>query len=244
MGPVTRTLQLDDDRSLADLTTFVRRAARADPDGAARLIGLRTGAATVLAVYVSPVHGGGGPTVLGLRTFGLDRDDGAEDGCAGSGPARLDVVVPLAALTDRLARPELGRELAVPPVELSGVVWAGVSAPRSGWSTVGALPVRELSEMAHRGITEIASGAPDVAGSAAVAALRARVWGRPIGGGAAAVPAGAAFVAHVLGFLPSDSGQESAGTPTKDVVVRAAGSWRRLTTDAGHVLARPPLLGA
>ncbi len=83
-----RVLLLPDAPSLADLATFVGRARRADPDGAARLRGL----GDVLAVYVSPLHGGGGPTVLGLRTLALAR------------PSELDVTVPLASLLDRFAR--------------------------------------------------------------------------------------------------------------------------------------------
>jgi hypothetical protein len=229
-GAAARTLHLDDHRSRADLATYVGRAARADPDGAARLVLVRRPGASVLAVYVCPVHGGGGPTVLGLRTFalaasGLDADAG-----------QLDVVVALSALSDRLARREASPVLAVPPAEVAGVVWAGISPPRAGWSEVGAVPARELAEVAHRGITEIAAGAPDVAGAPAVAALRARVWGRAVGTGGARLPAGSAFVAHVLGFL----------TPTPqdgdDLAVRAAGPWRRLTTPGGHVLSRPPVL--
>lgn len=232
----TRTVRLDDDHSLTDLATYVRRAARADPDGAARLQLVGTAATSALAVYVCPVHGGGGPTVLGLRTFAV-----------GAGTGDLDVVVALASLTDRLARPGVGRELAVPPVEVSGVVWAGVSPPRAGWEKVGVVSARELAEVARRGIAEIASGAQDVAGSAAVATLRSRVWGRPVGSGAAAVPAGAAFVTQVLGFLPGPSPVEESRADSSgwaDIPVRAAGAWRRLTTPAGHVLARPSLLGA
>jgi len=126
---------------------------------------------------------------------------------------------------------------------MGGVAWAGVSPPRSGWSQVGTIGLRELGEVAHRGITEIASGAPDVAGSAAVASLRSRVWSRRLGAGAAALPAGAAFVAQVLGFLPADPKTSDGPGEPSEVAVRAAGSWRRLTTPAGHVLARPALLG-
>lgn len=232
------TVHLQDRHSLADLATYVGRAARADPDGAARLTVVRRSGGSVLAVYVCPVHGGGGPTVLGLRTIAVDSVE-VVDGSAGTA-APLDVVVPLAGLSDRLARPQQGATLAVPPVELTGVRWAGISPPRAGWQEVGTVSARALSEVAHRGITEVAAGAPDVAGAPAVAALRARVWGRTVGDGAAAVPAGAAFAAQVLGFL-TRSGAGSADEDA-DVPVRAAGVWRRLTLPAGHVLSRPPML--
>src|SRR5437764_10583894 len=96
-------LTLPDADALADLATFVGRARRVDPDGACRLVA----SGTVVAAYVSPVHGGGGPTVLGLRVLAL------------AAPADLDATVPLAALLDRFprVRPDAGSvALPVPPV--------------------------------------------------------------------------------------------------------------------------------
>ena len=61
------TLLLADAESREDLGTFVGRAKRVDPDGDARLVGH----GTVLAVYVSPLHGAGLPTVIGLRAYSL-----------------------------------------------------------------------------------------------------------------------------------------------------------------------------
>lgn len=217
---MTGALHLADALSLADLATFVSRAKRIDPDGAVRL----STHGLVLAVYVSPVHGGGAPDVLGLRTFALTE------------PASLDVVVPLAALTDRLARPSSGTALPLPPVPATGVSWAGIAPPRHGWAPRGHLDAAALRDAARAGAAEVASGVPDVAGAPAVARLRARVWGRalPVGPDLAPgsdVPAGAAFAADGLGFL--DSGP---------VPVFAAGRWHRLSTARGHVLARRPLL--
>src|SRR4051794_8867760 len=77
-------LRLADAATAADLATFLRRARRADPDGAARLVGH----GDVLAVSVSPVHGAGGPVVLGLRTLRL------------AAPSTLDATVPLDALAE------------------------------------------------------------------------------------------------------------------------------------------------
>ncbi len=212
------TLHLADAPSVADLGTYLRRAARADPGGATRL----SVHGAVLAAYVCPVVGGGGPTVLGLRTFSLAESADAED---------LDVVVPLAALADRLARPENGTALPVPPTTVTGLPWTGIAPPRSGWQPAGHLPGAELVATADAGIAEIAAGSPDVAGAPAVAALRARVWGRTIPG-PHPVPAGSAFVAHALGFV----------TTTDDVALFTAGPWTRLTSPRGHVLARMPLL--
>lgn len=209
-------LHLADLPSFRDLGTFVGRAKRLDPDGAARLVGH----GSVLAAYVSPLHGGGLPDVVGLRTFHL-----AE-------PSTLDVVVDLAALTDRFARGTDSPQLAVPPAPATGVTWAGVSPPREGWTTVGHVSSAALREVARAGIQEIADGMPDVAGAAAVNRLRAGVWNRPIPDVGDDVPAGVALAAHGLGFLEDGS-----------VEVLQAGPWHRLTTSRGHVLVRRPLLG-
>jgi hypothetical protein len=216
----TAPLVLLDRQDHADLATFVGRARRAEPDGAARL----RGHGDVLAVYVSPVHGAGGPTVLGLRTVALAR------------PSDLDVTVPLAALLDRLARPDPppggDTELPIPPAEAVGVAWAGVTPPRHGWDAVGLLEPAALRSAAAAGIAEVAAGAPASAGGHAVARLRAQVWGRPLGPGLDGVPAGVAFVADALGFVVD-------GEPA---ALYRAGSWVRVTTGRGHVLARSALL--
>jgi hypothetical protein len=210
--------------ALADLATYVGRARRVDPDGAVRLVG----AGSALAVYVSPVHGGGGPTVLGLRVLPL-----AE-------PSDVDVTVALAAVTDRLAHltPAVTAPadepvaLAVPPVQVTDAGWAGVSPPRSGWQDAGVVSREVLDDVVRGGAREIADGAPEGSGAHAVARLRALVWGRNVPG-VAGLPGGAAFAADALGFV---------GPGTDEVAVLERGTWRRLSTPRGHVLARPSLL--
>lgn len=209
-------LRIDDVASLADLSTFVLRAHRADPGGAARL----QAHGTVLAVYVCPLSGGGGPTVLGLRTTALAETD-----------VVVDVVVPLAALADRLARPENGTDVPVPPGEV-GAAWAGVAPPRGGWEPAGTVAADVLVRAAEEGISEVAGGTPSTSGAPAVAALRAGVWGRELPG--TRLPSGAAFVAHALAFVREQD-------PPVDVW--ANGPWIRLSTARGHVLARRALLG-
>jgi hypothetical protein len=201
-----------------DLATFVGRAQRIDPDGSARLVAR----GTLLAAYASPVHGSAGPTVLALRVHGLME------------PAEVDVTVPLVALSDRFARLQRTtgpRRLMLPPSQPSGAPWAGLSPPRTGWSAVGELGADVLADAARRGSEEITAGAPAGSGAAAVARLRALVWGRPVPGHPD-VPAGAAFVLDAFGFL----------VPTERVAVHSHGLWRRLTTTRGYVLSRPPLL--
>jgi hypothetical protein len=212
---MAEALRFPDALAVADLATFLGRARRADPDGAARLVGH----GDVLAVYVSPVHGGAGPVVLGLRAFRL--------GTAST----VDVTVPLAALLEGV------RGQATPWVDLPAeraveATWAGTSPPRHGWEPVGALAPEVLREQAEAGIAEIATGTPAGSGAAAVAALRARVWGRPLVASMPAVPAGVAFALVALGYL-------DVAAPA---AVHRAGPWWRVTTSAGHVLARRPAL--
>lgn len=215
--PEQPTSVLLGEASGTDLATFVARAQRVDPDGSARLVG----AGELLAAYASPVNGGGGPTVLALRVHALLR------------PTQVDVTVPLVALSDRFARLQRvsgPRELSLPPSQPAGVGWAGLSPPRSGWTSAGELGADVLAEVARTGSQRIADGAPAGSGAAAVARLRALVWADPVDG--SDVPAGAAFVLDAFGFLVSP----------ERVAVHENGPWRRLTTSRGYVLSRPALL--
>jgi hypothetical protein len=214
-------LWLPDDATRADLATFAGRAKRVDSAGAVRLVAH----GNVLAVTACALHGGGGPTVLAMRALVLAAADD------------VDVTVPVAALADRLARPEnadgSGRfAVPLPPPSPVNVSWAGLSPPRRGWERTGDLPVPTLAAAAREGIEAVAAGTPDIAGAAAVGRLRAGVWGRPLAG-FAGVPTGVAFAADAFGFLPTAADDATA-------TLFRAGPWVRLTTSRGHVLARPP----
>jgi hypothetical protein len=213
-------LELADGETIDDLSTYVSRARRVDPDGAARLVA----SGGVLAVYVSPVHGAPGPTVIGLRTAAL-----------ADAQTQLDVTVPLAALGDRLAvRNAEGApntRLPVPPVAAVDAGWAGVSPPRTGWRLVTGLDPTDLATAARAGVEEIARALPEAVGGHVIAQVRSAVWGRDLPT-LPGVAAGAAYVAEALGFLDA---QEA-------VAVRRAGPWWRLSTARGHVLVRAALL--
>ncbi|GAA4125607.1 hypothetical protein GCM10022415_32680 [Knoellia locipacati] len=225
-------LVLADAESLQDLGRYAARARALDADGAVRLQAV----GSVLASWVGVLPGSGlmgTGTTVGLRTSAL------------AVPAELDVVVPLAAVSDRVARPGERAVLPVPPMTVSAA-WAAVSPPRAGWQVVGSVDSEALQRVASEGIAEVADGTPDGAGSAAVAALRERVWGRmvPVDGsapdgadvreagtgpeGGTAYPAALAFAAYALGFLTL--GGES--------TLATNGRWTRLTTQAGHALTR------
>jgi hypothetical protein len=218
-----RSLHLTGRAALKDLATYVGRAARVDAGGAARLVAH----GEVVAAFVSPVHGGGGPTVMGLRAVRLAQ------------PADVDTTVLLASLSDRFARivggglvgPDAPVRLPLPPQEATDVPWAGMTPPRSGWEVVGTVPGPVLREAARLGVEEVAAGAGEGSGAQAVSRLRALVWGRDLEG-VPGLPAGAAFAADALGFLGAD----------EPVGLHRTGAWRRLTTRHGHVLARSSLL--
>ena len=230
-GVVVSELVLADAESLQDLGRYAARARALDAEGAVRLQAV----GVVLASWVGVLPGSGlmgAGTTIGLRTSAL------------AVPAELDVVVPLAAVSDRVARPGERAVLPVPPMTVSAA-WAAVSPPRSGWQPVGTVTAEALQRTASDGIAEVADGTPDGAGSHAVTALRARVWGRmvsaadggdagvagEVGGGlegGAGFPAALAFAAYALGFL----------TPGTESTLATNGRWTRLTTAAGHALTR------
>lgn len=207
------TLHLADPDSAADLATYLSRARRVDDDADVRLQAV----GEVLAAWTCVLPGrglGSAGLVLGLRTFAL-----AES-------AVSDRTVSIGSVTDRLARG--GTEITDPPVA-THPAWGALSPPRSGWEPVGTVADARLREVALDGITEVAQGAPEGSGSAAVADLRSRVWGRDTGT-VPPVPAGTAFGLHALGFLrPGEQAEAS---------VHAAGPWTRVSTDAGFVIAR------
>jgi hypothetical protein len=220
---MNQSFSLVDSLAVADLQTYLSRAARVE-EGSVRLIA----GSGVLAVYTAILYPRGlldqTPTVLGLRTFAT-RDE-----------VSFDAVVPIRSLLDRLARVREAAEAdeapAGPvevrlPLEVSTVTWAGISPPRGGWRPVGETSHELLEATAKAGIAEVADALPTGTGEQLVQRVRAEVWGRPIDG-LEYVPAGAAFAAESLGFLD----------PAEPVQVLETGTWTRLTTQRGHTLIR------
>jgi hypothetical protein len=215
-----RTLSLPDAHALADLRTYLGRADRTDRASVRLVAG-----DGVLAVYTAVLYPSGlldeTPTVLGLRTVAVDPD------------LDLDAVVPVASLTERLARAAEGATESDPvivgvPAEVNTVTWAGVAPPRGGWKPVAQTQAGTLTEIAEAGIVEVAEALPDEAGEALVRRVRSEVWGRPLPG-LEHVPAGAAFAAHSLGFLAD---------PNEQIPVYETGPWTRLSAERGHVLVK------
>lgn len=226
-----------DERSRDDLATYLGRAARID-DAGVRIQDV----GGAVAFWVPVLRPAGllspSPLVIAVRAMpGGVQDAWGEDLHAdAAGVARFDAVVALRGLLDRLARTDIedARVLPVPP-ERPLEAWAGQHPPHAGWMRVGTLSIVELAAAADAGIAEVARlGA---AGGSEAEQARAEVWTRPLQAG---IPAGAAFAAQVLGFLPAASASASSASassrPVDDATVWATASWWRLALPAGQVL--------
>lgn len=236
-APATDSVRFEDAHDLADVETFLTRAKTADPDGAVRMWAREiTLSLTVCLVPGAGLFGAGG--VLGLRAIRV----------AEPLPQVLDVVVSVESVLDRIARMKRTGELRLqlPPVQVVAP-WAGHAAPRAGWEVLGEVELSTVRTVADAGIAEItvgAGGPGGTAGALAVEDLRRRVWTRPspdLGG----APAGLAFGAHVLGFLNAPRGPLAGPVTTSENPPEQArgtlyhiGSWWRLGTRSGHVIAR------
>ncbi len=207
-----------DEQSAKDLQSYLQRAKRLDPDGLVRLRAF----GDVLAAYVAPIFAGSlldaGPTVLGLRTTEL-----AE-------AAEVDALVPIAAVLDRVARilesPVAQYRIEVPESS-QRAAWAGVSPPRSGWVQDASINEVVLTDLARKGIQEVADTLPTSIGGPIAARIRGEIWGRGIELNPR-IPTGAAFVAAGLGFM----------TENENIEVYFAENWVRLSSEFGHVIAR------
>lgn len=213
-------ITLKDQETAADLQAYLQRAKKLDQDGNVRLRAF----GEVLAAYVAPIFAGSlmdsGPTVLGLRT------------CELAQPTEVDIVVPIAAILDRLARIiEIGgtksRDLTLELPVAVRTPWAGISPPRVGWQEAGTISESVLTRVAKEGIAEVATTIPSAAGGPIAARIRGEIWGRAIDLNSG-VPAGAAFVAAGLGFL----------TEGEEVGLYKVEGWVRLSAEHGHILAR------
>ncbi len=229
-------LVFGDVEALQDLGTFVARAKALDADGGIRL--QARGQVLAAWIQVLPGHGMlGSGLVLGLRVMTLEGDHD------------VDVTVPLAAVSDRLARraatADVSAILSLPPMTLDAP-WSAITPPRAGWVSVGSIADDDLLDAARAGIESVAQGTPPGAGAAAVASLRARVWGAllpiadaepeertpttpgPERSAYAGLPTGAGLAAYALGFA----------APGERSVVRAHGAWSRVSSRSGEILTR------
>lgn len=227
----TPRLTLSSEAAVADLEQFATRARRASDTGMRLQLvpSAGPGRPAVLAQWVSVLAprglGDEVPTVLGLRTVPVEAAEHAKG---------LDATVALAAVLERTARMKdsgpaggVDRAFSVPPSRLNQP-WTALTPPRAGWEQVADVAHEDLITVAKDGIEAMRQALPANPGEAVVQRLRAAVWGQMLGE-PAVLPAGCAFAAFSLGFLP----------PQGRARVLQNGPWTRLDTSGGFVLHRP-----
>lgn len=212
---MTQHLLFQDRADLSDLTAFLTRAKKLDPEGAVKL----RSHGNLLAVYVSPIFSGSligdGPTVLGLRTMRLAAD------------LELDGTFEISAVLERLANLAIGDlALSIPPSQLR-VAWSGVTPPRDGWLEIAELDQSTITGWAKDGIAEVAKALPDSVGSSIANKVRLQIWGKAVDA-ELSLPGAAAFAMAGLGFMQ----------PEERIRVFRANNWLRLSSEHGHVLSR------
>ena len=211
-----------------DLATYISRAKSVDKGAAIRLIAR----GTVLGVFACSLAPetllDATPTILGTRALTL------------AAPSQLDIVVEAQALLDRLARiQESKMVLYLPPVTVNAV-WAGQSAPVSGWARVGAVAASEFRQACREGLEAVDRSLPANPGAAVLATVRSRIWSSPMvlehlpEFDNISVPTGAAFALKVFGFLPD----AFEGELPVFVARSKSGEWTRIAAPGGQVLVR------
>lgn len=217
------------------LGVYLERLLHFDKTAAVRLVGVGPAA----AAYAGPPFGG--RTVLALRLVGLRPET-----------APFDVTVLAGKLLEGLSRDEA--ELLVPDPMTGGPSWAGLLPPRSGWTRLGLVGVRELAQEAAQGNADFRFRALGL-DRAGLDALGEDIWSRPLeaaresdsaaddgerenGSAAAQAPRApltlrTAHAAQALGFLGPDPEQSQESAPLARI-----GRWLRLDAPYGTVLQR------
>ena len=225
----------------ADLATYLGRAARIE-DGALRIHAVTD---RVVALWVPVLRPAGilddSPLVIAVRAIPATITNTDPADCY---HGQFDAVVPLRGMLDRLARtPDTDSDslhIPLPPDRLNES-WTGQRPPLAGWQTVAELDANALTQIAEAGIAEIGEQFSSVLGQIRAERARTHTWTASLDehtvsntfDQAAEVslpPAGAAFAAHALGFLPLLS-----NAPVRCSI---APGWWRLAFPAGQVLVR------
>ena len=230
--------ELPESDDVVDLGRYLDRAKRIDPTGAVRLRAY----GDVLTVYVAPIFAGDyiedAPLFLGLRTLQLAHSTEFDVTVRISDLAaelqriiKGDLQEESMSLSERLAR-LTGKQTASTnkvclEMELISVPWSNETPTRTGWVFGGELEESELTEVARKGMAEVAEALPTAVGGPIAARVRSDIWSRAIDV-KYPVPTGAAFIAAGLGFL-------SEGEKVNWYV---SGDWVRLSSEHGHVLAK------
>ena len=210
-------------RDGAALGSYLERLLHFDKTAAVRFVGVGPGA----AAYTGPPFGG--RPVLALRLTALQQ-----------GTEPFDVTVLAGKLLEGLSSDD--SQLLVPDTMVGGPSWAGLLPPRTGWSRLGLLSVRELAREAAQGNSDFRFRALGL-DRAGLDALGEEIWSRPLaamqGAESDSVPAEpvltlrTAHAAQALGFLGPDPEQSQEMAPLARI-----GRWLRLDAPYGTVLQR------
>ena len=210
-------------RDGAALGSYLERLLHFDKTAAVRFVGVGPGA----AAYTGPPFGG--RPVLALRLTALQQ-----------GTEPFDVTVLAGKLLEGLSSDDA--HLLVPDTMVGGPSWAGLLPPRTGWSRLGLLSVRELAREAAQGNADFRFRALGL-DRAGLDALGEEIWSRPLvamqgsdSDSASAEPVLTLRTAHAamaLGFLGPDPEQSQEMAPLAQI-----GRWLRLDAPYGTVLQR------
>lgn len=201
------------------LGAYLERLLHFDKTAAIRFVGVGPAA----AAYSGPPFGG--HPVLALRLVALRQ-----------GTEPFDVTVLAGQLLEGLARDD--SELTVPDTMVGGPSWAGLLPPRTGWTRIGLISVRELGRAAAQGNADFRFRALGL-DRAALDALGEEIWSRPVEAtqgldpDAAPLTLRTAHAAQALGFLGPDSEQSE-----ELAQLARIGRWLRVDAPYGVVLQR------
>lgn len=217
MKPVT-VIEFADSRDGAALGAYLERLLHFDKTSAVRFVGVGPAA----AAYAGPPFGG--RTVLALRLVAL-----------APGTAAFDRTVLAGKLLEAIAKDDSGLELPEPMT--GGPSWAGLLPPRSGWTRLEQLPVRDLATAASQGNADFRFRALGL-DRAALDALGEEIWSRPVHSvdgddDVSVLTLRTAHAAQALGFL----GPEPEASAETALLARI-GRWLRVDAPYGTVLQR------
>lgn len=218
MSAAVSALVLAGAHEAADLGGYLTRLLRFDKAAAVRVVA----SGPAVGIYGRPPF-----DVLTLRTLALE-PGGAGGENSGEDAAEVDITVSAGDLLHAIAD---DGSLALPRPLAGATAWTGFLPPRTGWQTVGELPVAEVETAALAGIAEFKARAEAIAERertrAAVDRIAAEIWDRPLTFG---LPVRAAHAARAMAFL----GQAQ----SESAVVRSAGRWLRLDAPFGTIVLR------
>lgn len=212
-------IKFADSRDGSALGAYLERLLHFDKTAAVRFVGVGPAA----AAYTGPPFGG--RPVLALRLLALHPET-----------APFDVTVLAGKLLEGLSSDEA--QLLVPDTMVGGPSWAGLLPPRTGWTRLGLVSVRELAREAAQGNTDFRFRALGL-DRAGLDALGEEIWSRPVESAREPEPERVplalrtAHAAQALGFLGPDPEQSEEWAQLARI-----GRWLRLDAPYGTVLQR------